>query len=182
MAQGNTLLSLIFAQDLNGAIGKDGKLPWNVPEDLNLFKILTVGKAVVMGRKTWESIGSKPLPNRRNYVVSRNVERQPYDAQMFNSLEKVIDYELENVDKKELFIIGGAELVKSLDGLFEQVYVSTMPIKVEGADTFITNDPTKYLYNNVSKEDYKKVYSKEIETKSFLPEAISFNFSIYSLI
>lgn len=186
------MLSLIFAQDLNGAIGKDGKLPWNVPEDLNLFKMLTVGKAVVMGRRTWESIGSKPLPNRRNYVISSQNNLIPHEnldnwvektALQFPTLDALLQFhEYELRFGEELFIIGGAGLVKSLDGLVDQVYVSTMPIRVEGADTFITDDPTQYLYNNVPKDRYKKIYSKEVETKSLQAGVDdSFNFSIYSL-
>lgn len=157
--------------------------------------MLTVGKAVVMGRRTWESIGSKPLPNRRNYVISsqkdyipprdfRNEDWAELTALSFSSIDKLIQFHERELDSgEELFFTGGAGLVKSLDGLFEQLYVSTMPIEVEGADTFITTDPTKYLYSDVPKDIYKKIYSKEVETKSLQAGVDSrFNFSIYSLI
>jgi len=74
---------LIWAQDENGAIGKNGDLPWHIPEDLKNFKKLTLNKPIIMGRKTWDSLKFKPLPKRRNIVLSSQKEIK--DAEIFNN-------------------------------------------------------------------------------------------------
>ena len=68
-------INMIVAHDTNRAIGKDGTIPWHIPDDLKFFKTMTVGKTVVMGRKTFESMGCKPLPDRKNIVLSRNIDK-----------------------------------------------------------------------------------------------------------
>ena len=68
-------IHLIWAQDTNGGIGKNGKLPWHISEDLKKFKSLTYNSTVIMGRKTWDSLPIKPLPNRRNFVLSRQKKK-----------------------------------------------------------------------------------------------------------
>ena len=99
-------LALIVAMDRNGLIGRaDGSLPWKLPDDLAHFKRTTMGKTVLMGRKTWASLG-RPLPGRPNWVLSRDPQFQPEGARTFRSLAAVLDEHREG----ELMVIGGADL------------------------------------------------------------------------
>ncbi len=82
-------ISLIVARSQNGVIGKDGKLPWHFPEDLKFFKQITIGKPIIMGRHTWESIG-RPLPGRRNVVVTRQPDYKADKAEVVHSLEDAV--------------------------------------------------------------------------------------------
>ena len=80
-------INIIVAMANNGVIGLDGKLPWHIPMDLVYFKTQTIGHSVIMGRKTFESIG-KPLPNRRNIIITRNLEYQVDGCEVVSSLEE----------------------------------------------------------------------------------------------
>ena len=102
------LVTLIAAVARNRAIGKDNRLLWQLSEDMQRFKALTLGHTVVMGRKTWESLPAKfrPLPGRRNVVVSRNSAYQAVGATVTHSLEEAISV----VGNESMFVIGGAEI------------------------------------------------------------------------
>ena len=99
-------LTLIVARARNGVIGADGGLPWRLPEDLAFFKRTTMGHPIVMGRKTWESIG-RPLPGRRSIVVTRNRQYAAAGAEVAHSLDEAI-WRCAGTD--EIFVIGGAQL------------------------------------------------------------------------
>ena len=101
-----TLLSLIVAADERGGIGRDGGLPWHLPEDLKRFKAITMGKPIVMGRRTWDSIG-RPLPGRRSIVVSRQPGLAIEGAEVVDSLDAALHVA---GDVPEVCIIGGAEI------------------------------------------------------------------------
>ncbi len=106
------MISIIVAVARNGVIGKDGKLPWRIPEDMKRFKELTMGKTVVMGRKTWESIPERfrPLPGRKNAVVTRNAEYAvPAGVELFGT---VADAVAAHADEEEVMIIGGAKIYR----------------------------------------------------------------------
>ncbi len=112
------VLAAIVAMDETRVIGKDGALPWHLPEDLAHFKKLTTGQIVIMGRKTWDSLPPKfrPLPNRVNVVVSRTPEALalPEGVLKANSLDAAIAMATERADNRQrIWIIGGAELYKS---------------------------------------------------------------------
>jgi len=99
-------IHLIWAQDKNKGIGVNGKLPWHVPEDLQNFKKITTNSVVIMGRKTWDSLPIKPLPNRRNIVLSKTKQK---NVETFNSWERCIEkLKLEKIEK--IFIIGGRSI------------------------------------------------------------------------
>ena len=83
-------IHLIWAQDYDGGIGKNGQLPWYIPEDLKNFKKITLDSTIIMGRKTWDSLPFKPLPNRRNIVISRNPEISITGCEVVNSIEKAL--------------------------------------------------------------------------------------------
>jgi dihydrofolate reductase len=99
-------LSLIAAVARNGAIGKDNALLWRLPEDLKFFKRTTLGCPVIMGRKTWDSIG-RPLPGRRNIVITRNPDWQREGAEVFHDLDSAL---AATMNAEKVFVIGGGEL------------------------------------------------------------------------
>jgi dihydrofolate reductase len=100
-------LMMIVAMAKNRMIGKDNQMPWHLPDDLKYFKAQTLNKPVIMGRKTFQSIGSRPLPNRPNLVISRNPEFQCEGIQVFHSVEQALDSVAE---ADEVVIMGGAQL------------------------------------------------------------------------
>ncbi len=102
------LVSIVVATDERGAIGRDGGLPWRLPDDLKRFKGLTMGKPIVMGRKTWDSIG-KPLPGRHNIVVTRQAGFAAPDVTVVASLDDALEAA---GDVPEVCIIGGAEIYR----------------------------------------------------------------------
>lgn len=101
-------ITLIAALDQNGVIGADGGMPWHIPDDLKRFKRLTQGKTVVMGRKTFDSIG-RPLPKRDNWVVTRDNELTLDGCTVTTSLESVID-QCRQAGEAELIVMGGAQI------------------------------------------------------------------------
>jgi len=119
-------LRAIAAMSLNRAIGKDGKLPWHLPEDFKWFKKTTGGQAVLMGRKTFESLG-RPLPNRRNLVVTRGGE-------MGEGVETVRDLEAFRPEDYpcDVWVIGGAEIYRQMLGRCEELYLTVIRRTVEG--------------------------------------------------
>lgn len=127
-------ISLIVAIDENKAIGKDNQLLWHLPNDLKFFKKITSGHPIIMGRKTFDSIG-KPLPNRRNIVISRNTDLKIDGAEVYDSLASA----LKNSDaENEVFIIGGAEIYKQALPLCNTIYLTQVHHKFE-ADTFLSD-------------------------------------------
>ncbi len=124
-------LSLIAAVSLNGVIGRDQKLPWNLPEDLKRFKEITYGAPVIMGRKTYESIG-RLLPGRKNIIITRKTDLIIPGAWLASSLENAIK-EVENVP--EVFILGGGEIYRLALPLADRLYLTEIDVKIEG-DTY----------------------------------------------
>jgi dihydrofolate reductase len=125
-------LSMVVAIGDNGAIGKDGKVPWHIPEDLKHFKAVTMGHAIIMGRKTWDEVG-RPLPGRRNLVVSRAPGLALAGAEVFASLEAAI--EAARATDDEPAIIGGSTLYAAAMPLATRIHLTEVHRSVE-ADTF----------------------------------------------
>jgi dihydrofolate reductase len=129
-----TIISLVVAASRNGVIGKDGGLPWHISSDLKMFKQITMGKPVIMGRKTWDSLPRKPLPGRRNIVVSRTIDIAPLGAAAAGSIEEA--FELAEVDHTaEIAVIGGGEIYRLFWPMADQIYLTEVDVDVEG-DTF----------------------------------------------
>jgi dihydrofolate reductase len=130
-------LSLIVARARDGAIGKHGALPWHLSEDLKHFKRLTVGKPVIMGRKTFESIG-KPLPGRQNIVVTRNrAWRAEGVTVVANLAEAIAAAGLEpQARPEEIMIIGGGDIYAQSLLFADRIYLTEVDIEVPGADAF----------------------------------------------
>lgn len=126
------MISIIVAVAANNVIGGENKLLWHIREDLQRFKTLTSGHAVVMGRKTWESLG-RPLPNRTNIVITRNPDYKPDGALVAQSLEAAI--ELAKGDD-EIFVIGGGEIYRQAMFIADRLYITHVECSYEGDTTF----------------------------------------------
>ena len=128
---GMTRISLVVAMDEAGTIGRDGALPWRLPEDLRHFRRLTLGKTVLMGRKTWDSLG-KPLEGRRNWVLSRDPSFRPAGAEAFVSLDQALAAHREG----DLVVIGGAEIYRQALPLADTVHLTRVHARVQGDTRF----------------------------------------------
>ncbi len=117
------MISLIAAVAQNRALGKDGQLLWHLPEDMRYFRETTRGKPVIMGRKTWESLPDvfRPLPGRRNIVISRNPAYDAPGATLAGSLEEAVRLAQ---DDAEVFVIGGAEIYRQALPLAQRLYLT----------------------------------------------------------
>ena len=159
------MISAIFAMARGGVIGKENSLPWRIPKDWEYFKKTTLGTIIVMGRKTWDSIG-RPLPGRRNVVLTRNKTFQPTGCEVCNTVDEVLDLIRES-HEKEAFIIGGAEIYDVFMPYCDRLYVTFIDADILG-DTY---------FSNPNLEGWKLVHSKtgEMDEKNTLP----FEFQIY---
>ena len=126
------MISIIVAVAANNVIGGENKLLWHIKEDLQRFKSLTSGHAVIMGRKTWESLG-RPLPNRTNIVITRNSDYKPEGALVASSLEAALEL-AEQDDEK--FIIGGGEIYRQAMAIADKLYITHVECSYEGDTTF----------------------------------------------
>ena len=142
------MISLVVAVSRNGVIGREGGLPWHISSDLKRFKEITMGKPVIMGRKTWESI-RRPLPGRRNIVVSRNPEFKAEGAETFTSLEDAIDA-CSGVEKA--FIIGGAQIYDEALMYVDKLIITEVDLEIDG-DAFFP-DVDDMLWEEVSREEH----------------------------
>ncbi len=124
--------SLIFAMSENRVIGRDGDLPWHLPRDLKHFKKLTVGHPIIMGRKTYDSIG-KPLPKRRSLVLSRDPDYQPEGVEVVSSLEHALEL---TAHDDEAFVIGGAGVLVEALPRADRLYLTLVHAEVEGDVVF----------------------------------------------
>ena len=125
-------IHLIWAQDFEGGIGKNGRLPWNISEDLKNFKKLTLNSTIIMGRKTWDSLPFKPLPNRRNVVLSSN---NIPDVEVYHNIDACINT-LQNESLTKIFIIGGSSIYKLFFNYANYLHITFVDISTNGLDTF----------------------------------------------
>lgn len=133
-------ISLVVAVADNGVIGKDGTLPWRMRDDLKWFKSVTTGKPIVMGRTTWESLGG-PLPQRRNIVVSRQLDNAPEGSEVFAELDEALTAAAgSGVD--EICLIGGAQLYTAAMARADRLYVTRVHGTPEGDTLFTLPDET----------------------------------------
>lgn len=130
-------IAAIVAVSTNFVIGKENKLPWHLPADLQHFKKLTSGHAILMGRKTYESIG-KALPNRLNLILTRNLDFQAPNCFIINNLEDACKIAKEQ-NYTKLFVIGGAEVYKELLPFCQKIYLTEVQTIAEGDAFFELN-------------------------------------------
>lgn len=125
------MLSIVVAAGENNEIGKDGRMPWHLPADLKHFKSLTLGKPVIMGRRTYEAVG-RPLPERRNIVVTRNREFHAPGCELAASFTDAL---VIAVGALEIMVIGGAEIYREALPRAQRIYLTRVHARFE-ADTF----------------------------------------------
>jgi dihydrofolate reductase len=158
------MIKIIVAISKNRVIGKDNSLIWHLPADLRRFKEVTTGSVVVMGRKTYESIG-KPLANRRNVIITRNENYEAQGCEVVNSIEEalLICYE-------DCFIIGGSEIYKQSLSMADEIYLTEVDDVFDGDsffpelgnewhevsnEKFEADDKNKFNYSFIKYEKYK---------------------------
>lgn len=167
------MINIIAAITDNNALGKDNKLLFRLKKDMEHFKNITTDNVVIMGRKTYESIG-KTLPNRVNIVLSRNMKSNE-DFYTFDSIEKAIEWSKENYPQKEIFILGGASVYdKALkDDIVDKLYMTKIKQTVEDADAFFPEIDYKRKWSITSVERFFEngieffIYEAEKKDKVF---------------
>lgn len=159
------MINLIVAMNQDGVIGIDNSLPWHIPEDLKYFKQITKNKTVVMGRKTFESIG-KILPNRRNVIITNQKDYYQDDCIIYNNLKTCLKAEsLLN----DVFIIGGSEIFSQSIGLglINALYITHVNIIING-------DNLKY-FPKIDLNKFNKISSKKIVSE----DGLELDFCVY---
>jgi dihydrofolate reductase len=152
------LLSLLVAISENNVIGKNNKLPWHLPEDLKYFKNTTWAMPIIMGRKTFESIG-KPLPGRTNIVITRNKKWKGDGVKIVHDLDQARKVG-EDLDVKEIFVIGGAEIFKTSLPQADRIYLTRIHQNFEGDAFFPSIDKSWELISNRDNlPDEKNMYA-----------------------
>lgn len=141
-------LSFVVAMAQNRVIGRDNRLPWHLPADLRHFKRITLGKPVLMGRKTYESIG-RPLPGRTNIVITRNTRYSAPGCRAVHSITEALDA----ADPAgEVMVIGGASLFEQILGRAERIYLTLVHADAQGDVRFPEIDPGEW--QEVQREDH----------------------------
>ena len=157
-------LKMIVAVGSDGAIGRNGDLIWKLPSDLKRFKALTTGHPVIMGRKTWESLPKKPLPGRRNIILTRQSDYSAEGAEIVNSLHEA----LKITENETPFIIGGAEIYNAALPYVSEAFLTIVNQNCPDADAFLNLDFFK---------DWEITDSSPTETT---PEGITYRYVTYS--
>jgi dihydrofolate reductase len=144
-------VSAVVAASENNVIGCDGGLPWHVSSDLKLFKEITLGKPVIMGRRTWEGLPRKPLPGRRNIVVTRQADYDAEGAELAGSVDAALAL---CADGAEVSIIGGGQVYAEAMDRTDRVYLTRIHMSVEG-DTFLPEMPDDE-WREVERREFEK--------------------------
>ncbi|MCL4760131.1 MAG: dihydrofolate reductase [Rhodocyclaceae bacterium] len=137
---GKPEIVLIAAVARNGVIGRDNQLPWRQKADLQHFKATTTGSPILMGRRTWESLG-RPLPGRRNLVVTRNLEYTAPGAEVFDSPDAAL---AAMAEAQRVFVIGGAELYRQMLDQADRLLITEIWASIEGDASFPPIDPARF--------------------------------------
>ena len=157
-----TKIYLIAAVAANGVIGRNGAMPWRLPEDLKHFKRLTVGHPVIMGRRTWESLGKKPLPDRENIVITRSTGYEAPGAAVANSLDAALAL---CAGEPLAFVIGGGE-----------IYTAAMPI----ASGLVITEIQRDYEGDARFPDYDRSRWKESQREGHVAaDGTKFDFVLY---
>lgn len=155
------MIAFVVAMDENGVIGKNNQLPWHMPRDLQYFKKVTMGKPIVMGRKTYESIG-RPLPGRENIVLTTNKNLSLPGCNVFHSKEDLMRY-LEAKNDEEICVIGGSEIFRMFLDEVDKLYITVIRHRFEGDTYFPDIDWSKYreISREFVEKDEKNPYDQE---------------------
>jgi len=152
-------ITIIVAAAKNGVIGKDNQLIWRLSDDLKNFKQFTTNNIVVMGRKTYDSIG-KPLPNRINIVITRDTNLQIENVIVVHSIEAAIEISRIKYPEKEVFVIGGGEIYKQSLDYATKLILTRVNVELEG-DTFFNFNETDFT--EINKENFNKSDKNEYD-------------------
>jgi len=155
------MIALIWAEDKNKGIGKDNKLPWNIKAEMDHFRNTTRDSAVVMGRKTFESIG-RPLPKRINIILTTNPSYKVEGCLVFNSVEEIVKYYKSSLQDKNMFIIGGKQVYQSFLPFADKLIISKIHNSYD-CDTYMD-----FSYSNfklVSKDETNPEFAIETYEK-----------------
>ena len=150
------IISLIVAMDKNNLIGKNNKIPWHIPGELKRFRAITMGKPIIMGRKTFESIG-KPLDGRENVVLTNNKSYKQAGVKSYNNISEVIS---DFINYDEIFIIGGSEIYALVLPLAHKLYVTKID-KIYDGDTWFP----KIRYNEWKIQESTQITEETTQTQ-----------------
>lgn len=164
MTAGNTRFELVVATSENGIIGDQGGMPWHLPRDLRQFKSLTMGHPIVMGRRTWESIG-RPLPGRRNIVLTRDRDYVADGADVVHSVEDIVHA---TDGDAVVMIIGGGEIYRLFLNMADTVHRTRIHCSLEGDTTFPDLSPNAWTMSNQQRheQDEHNAHAMTFETWS----------------
>ena len=143
----------IWAPDEEGIIGKDNRLPWYLPAELQHFKETTLNHAILMGRVTFDGMGRRLLPKRETLILTRNSDEKMDGVSIFNDIESVLDW-YQSQDKN-LYVIGGKQIFQAFEPYIDEVIVTQVHASVEG-DTYFPEDFDFSLFETVSSKFYDK--------------------------
>ena len=143
----------IWAQDEEGIIGKDDRLPWYLPAELQHFKETTLNHAILMGRVTFDGMGRRLLPKRETLILTRNSDEKMDGVSIFNDIESVLNW-YQSQDKN-LYILGGKQIFQAFEPYLDEVIVTHIHARVEG-DTYFPEDFDFSLFETVSSKFYDK--------------------------
>jgi len=135
------MISFVVAVSRNGVIGREGGLPWHISSDLKRFKEITMGKPVIMGRKTWDSLPRKPLPGRRNIVITRQEGFAAEGAEVAASPEEALRLA---GDVPEVAVIGGGEVYRLFWPMVDRLYLTEVDLEIAGDTHFPALDPAEW--------------------------------------
>src|SRR5690242_16680557 len=136
------MISLIVATAKNGVIGKDNKLPWSLPAEMAIFRKTTSGHPIIMGRRTYESIG-RPLPNRTNIVITRNKDYLAEGITKVTSWEEALEAAKQSPGSEEILVIGGQAIFDMALPHADRIYLTKVDANVDG-DTFFKFDQNQW--------------------------------------
>lgn len=146
-----TRVNMVVAVSRNGVIGRDGGLPWHIPSDLKTFKAITMGHPIIMGRRTWDGLPRKPLPGRRNIVITRRSDFHPAGAEVAGSPSDALAL---CAGAAEVSVIGGGEIYRQFMDRADRIYLTEVDLEVAG-DTYFPEPPSAE-WQEVSRETHPK--------------------------
>ncbi|HEX7902607.1 MAG TPA: dihydrofolate reductase [Chitinophagaceae bacterium] len=158
------IISLVVAAASNNAIGKEGQMPWTMPNDMKHFKNVTWGMPVIMGRKTFESLG-KPLAGRKNIVITRQDDWKREGTVAVRNIEDAL-FLAQETDAKEVMVIGGGEIYRTLFDKAKRIYLTRIEAEPEADTFFPTIDPKQWTLVSIKnyEADEKNAYNYSFQT------------------
>lgn len=157
------IIAIVAAAE-NNVIGINNDMPWRLPDDFKFFKQNTMGHFMLMGRNTWESIGSKPLPGRIHLVISTTLDIQLDNVFTFDTIEQALDYaKRQNAEK--LFIIGGGKIYAQTLNICDEVLLTRIHIRPESGEVF---------FPNLQQEEWQRIWSEHHPADERHPHAFTF--------